>query len=167
MQTIYLGLGTNLGDRAANLQAAIQGLAEKLVIAAVSPIYQTPPWGVTDQPDFLNLCLAAKTNLPPVELLTFVKNLEVELGRQPAKRWGPRLIDIDILFYANQLIETENMTIPHPRLAERAFVLRPLADIAPDFVHPALGETMADLAEKVGDVGIRPYPQTIALQPAS
>lgn len=86
MQTIYLGLGTNLGDRAANLQAAIQGLAEKLVIAAVSPIYQTPPWGVTDQPDFLNLCLAAKTNLPPVELLTFVKNLEVELGRQPAKR---------------------------------------------------------------------------------
>ena len=167
MQTIYLGLGTNLGDRAANLQAAIQGLAERLAITAVSPIYQTPPWGVTDQPDFLNLCLAAKTNLPPVELLTFVKNLEVELGRQPAKRWGPRLIDIDILFYANQLIETENMTIPHPRLAERAFVLRPLADIAPDFVHPALGETMADLAEKVGDVGIRPYPQTIALQPAS
>lgn len=167
MQTIYLGLGTNLGDRTANLQAALNGLAEELVITAVSPIYQTPPWGVTDQPDFLNLCLAAKTDLPPVELLAFVKNLEVELGRQPAKRWGPRLIDIDILFYANQLVETENMIIPHPRLAERAFVLRPLADIAPDFVHPALGETMADLSEKVVDEGIRPYPTTITLQPAN
>ncbi|MEZ4592274.1 MAG: 2-amino-4-hydroxy-6-hydroxymethyldihydropteridine diphosphokinase [Chloroflexota bacterium] len=167
MQTIFLGLGTNLGDREANLQAALDGLAEELVITAVSPIYQTPPWGVTDQPDFLNLCLAAKTDLTPVALLTFVKNLEVELGRQPTKRWGPRLIDIDILFYANQLIETENMIIPHPRLAERAFVLRPLADIAPDFVHPVLGETMAALAEKVVDEGIRPYPTTITLQLAN
>ncbi len=167
MHTIYLGLGTNLGDRSANLQAAIAGLAEKLVITAVSPLYQTPPWGVTDQPDFLNLCLAAETDLPPADLLAFIKNLEVELGRQPTKRWGPRLIDIDILFYANQLVETENMTIPHPRLAERAFVLRPLADIAPDFVHPVLGQTMADLAAQVGDEGIRPYPATINLQPAS
>ncbi len=165
MQTIFLGLGTNLGDRTANLQAAIDGLAEKVVITAVSPIYQTPPWGVTDQPDFLNLCLVAETDLLPAELLTFVKNLELELGRQPAKRWGPRLIDIDILFYANQLVETETVTVPHPRLAERAFVLRPLADIAPDFVHPVLGETIAVLAEKVGDEGIRPYRQATTLQP--
>jgi 2-amino-4-hydroxy-6-hydroxymethyldihydropteridine diphosphokinase len=157
MQTIFLGLGTNLGDRAANLQAAIAGLAEKLVVTAVSPLYQTPPWGITDQPDFLNLCLAAETELPPAELLAFVKNLEVELGRQPTERWGPRLIDIDILFYASQIVETETMTIPHPRLAERAFVLRPLADIAPDFVHPVLGETIAALAGKVEAEGIRPY----------
>ena len=157
MQTIFLGLGTNLGDRAANLQAAIARLAEKLVITVVSPTYQTPPWGVTDQPDFLNLCLAAETDLPPAELLIFVKRLEVELGRQSAERWGPRLIDIDILFYANQLIETETMTVPHPRLADRAFVLRPLADIAPDFVHPVLGKTIAALNETVEDEGIRPF----------
>lgn len=164
MHTIYLGLGTNLGDRTANLQAAIAGLAERLVLTAVSPLYQTPPWGVTDQPDFLNLCLAAQTDLTPEELLTFVKNLEVEMGRQPAERWGPRLIDIDILFYANQLVETEKMTIPHPRLAERAFVLRPLADIAPEFVHPVLGETIAKLAKKVGDEGIRPFAPAPALE---
>lgn len=164
MHTIYLGLGTNLGDRTANLQAAIAGLAEKLVMTAVSSLYQTPPWGLTDQPDFLNLCLAAQTDLTPEELLTFVKNLEVALGRQPAERWGPRLIDIDILFYANQLVETETMTIPHPRLAERAFVLRPLADIAPDFVHPVLGETIVALAAKVGDEGIRPFAPAPALE---
>ena len=165
MQPIYLGLGTNLGDRAANLQAALAGLAKKLVITAVSPIYQTPPWGVTNQPDFLNLCLAAETDLPPVELLSFVKNLENELGREPAERWGPRLIDIDILFYANEVIETENMTIPHARLEGRAFVLRPLADIAPDFVHPVLGKTIAELAAAVDGEGIRPYPNAVILQP--
>ncbi|MBK8901858.1 MAG: 2-amino-4-hydroxy-6-hydroxymethyldihydropteridine diphosphokinase [Anaerolineaceae bacterium] len=165
MQPIYLGLGTNLGDRAANLQAALAGLAEKLVITAVSPIYQTPPWGVTNQPDFLNLCLAAETDLPPVDLLSFVKNLEVELGREPAERWGPRLIDIDILFYADEVIETENMAIPHARLEGRAFVLRPLADIAADFVHPVLGKTIAELAAAVDGEGIRPFPNAVILQP--
>ncbi|WP_420644594.1 2-amino-4-hydroxy-6-hydroxymethyldihydropteridine diphosphokinase [Candidatus Leptofilum sp.] len=166
MQTIYLGLGTNLGDRTANLQAAIGGLSEELAITAVSPIYQTPPWGVTDQPDFLNLCLAAQTNLSPNDLLTFIKNLEIELGREPAKRWGPRLIDIDLLFYANEIIETERLSIPHPHLPERAFVLRPLADIAPEFVHPVLGETIATLAAKVSDEGIRPYLPAVPLEPA-
>ena len=166
MQKIYLGLGTNLGDRAANLQAATQGLATKMVITAVSPIYQTPPWGIADQPDFLNLCLAAKTDLSPAEVLTFVKSLEVALGREPAERWGPRLIDIDLLFYANQIIETEKLTIPHPGLAERVFVLRPLADIAPEFVHPVLNETIADLAARVADQEIRPYAGQVILQPA-
>ncbi|GJM41309.1 MAG: 2-amino-4-hydroxy-6-hydroxymethyldihydropteridine diphosphokinase [Ardenticatenaceae bacterium] len=165
MQTIYLGLGTNLGDRTANLQSAIDGLAEELVITAVSPIYQTPPWGVTDQPDFLNLCLAAQTEFSPIALLSFIKDLEVNLGRKPAERWGPRLIDIDILFYAKQIFETENLTIPHPHLAERAFVLHPLADIAADFVHPILGETISDLAAKVVGEGIRPFLQATPLQP--
>ena len=165
MHSIFLGLGTNLGDRIANLQAALAGLAKKLVITAVSPIYQTPPWGDTNQPDFLNLCLAAETDLSPEALLVFFKNLEVELGRKPTRRWGPRLIDIDLLFYADQIIETEKLTIPHPRLAERAFVLRPLADIAPNFVHPVLGETIADLATRVEDEEIRPYSNAQTLQP--
>ena len=164
MQAIYLGLGTNLGDRAANLQAAVIGLAKELVITAVSPLYQTAPWGVTDQPDFINMCLAAETELSAIELLTFIKDLEVEIGRLPSKRWGPRLIDIDLLFYANQILETENLKIPHPELAERAFVLCPLADIAPNFVHPVLRQTIAALAAKVGDEGIRPFAPKFSLE---
>lgn len=160
MQTIYLGLGTNLGDRAANLQAAVTGLAENLRVTAVSPIYETPPWGITDQPDFLNMCLTVETDLPPYELLALLKNLEKEIGRVPGTRWGPRLIDIDLLFYANQIIQTEKLTLPHPQLPQRAFVLRPLADIAPDFVHPVLGQTIAALAANVDDEGIRPFNPT-------
>lgn len=144
-----------MGDRAANLQAAITGLAKNLAVTAVSPIYQTPPWGITDQPDFLNMCLTAETDLPSDELLALLKSLEKEIGRVPGERWGPRLIDIDLLFYANQIIQTEKLKIPHPELPERAFVLRPLADIAPDFVHPVLGETVVALAAKVDDEGIR------------
>jgi 2-amino-4-hydroxy-6-hydroxymethyldihydropteridine diphosphokinase len=157
MHTIYLGLGTNIGDRAANLQAAVTRLAENLSVTAVSPIYETAPWGITDQPDFLNMCLTATTDLLPHKLLALLKNLEKEIGRVPGERWGPRLIDIDLLFYANQIIETEKLKIPHPELPERAFVLRPLADIAPNFVHPVLGETIAVLAAKVDDEGIRPF----------
>ncbi len=157
MHTIYLGLGTNIGNRTANLQAALTGLAGNLHVTAVSPIYETAPWGITDQPDFLNMCLTAETDLSPHELLALLKSLEKEIGRVPGERWGPRLIDIDLLFYANQIIDTEKLKLPHPELPERAFVLCPLADIAPDFVHPVLGETIAVLAAKLDDEGIRPF----------
>ncbi len=157
MHIVYLGLGTNIGDRAANLRAAVSGLAKNLQVTAVSPIYETAPWGITNQPDFLNMCLTAETDLPPHGLLALLKNLEKEIGRVPGERWGPRLIDIDLLFYANQIIETEKLKIPHPELPERAFVLCPLADIAGDFVHPVLGETIATLAAKLDDEGIRPF----------
>ena len=164
MQTIYLGLGTNLGDRVANLQATIVGLARAIPVTTVSSIYEAPPWGVTEQPDFLNLCLEAETVLQPEQLLAFFKSLELEIGREPGERWGPRLIDIDLLFYSDQIVKTEKLTIPHPRLAQRAFVLRPLADIAPDFVHPVLGHTVLELCQAVDDEGIRPFTEA-NLQP--
>jgi 2-amino-4-hydroxy-6-hydroxymethyldihydropteridine diphosphokinase len=157
MSEIVLGLGTNLGNRLDNLQRAVAGLAEEMTITAVSPIYQTPPWGITDQPDFLNCCLTADSDLPPKELLIFIKNLETEIGRLPGKRWGPRLIDIDLLFYANQIVKTEKLTVPHPSLHERKFVLRPLADIVPDFVHPVLGQTVVELLTAVPPTDITPY----------
>lgn len=164
MNELYLGLGTNLGNRLENLQRAVAGLAAEMSITAVSPIYQTPPWGVTNQPDFLNCCLAAETDLSPKELLTFIKNLETKIGRQPGKRWGPRLIDIDLLFYVNQIVKTDKLTVPHPRLHEREFVLRPLADIAPDFVHPLLGQTVVEMLTAVPPTDIKPYLGAI-LQP--
>lgn len=146
------------------MRAAVSGLASKLAVTAVSPIYQTPPWGLTDQPDFLNMCLSASTDLPPKELLALLKSLEKEIGRVSGERWGPRLIDIDLLFYANHIIETEKLTIPHPELPERAFVLRPLADIAASYVHPVLGETIAALAAKVSDEGIHVFAPAPSLE---
>ncbi|MEW5986242.1 MAG: 2-amino-4-hydroxy-6-hydroxymethyldihydropteridine diphosphokinase [Chloroflexota bacterium] len=139
---IYLSLGTNMGDRLTHLRRAAQGLQSIVTVEAVSPIYETKPWGLADQPDFLNLCVAATTTLAPRPLLAALKNLEVQLGRRPGLRWGPRQIDIDILFYDDLIVQEEGLTIPHPHLAERAFVLAPLADIAPDLIDPQTGRTV-------------------------
>jgi 2-amino-4-hydroxy-6-hydroxymethyldihydropteridine diphosphokinase len=151
---VYLALGTNLGDRAANLKAAIAALGEAVEVQAVSAVYETPPWGVTDQPAFLNQALKGTTNLPPLELLKFLKDLEPRLGRQPGMRWGPRLIDLDILFYDDLVYEAEGLRIPHPRIAERAFVLKPLADIAADLKHPVTGKSVQEMLDEVGSEGI-------------
>lgn len=155
MNHVFLSLGTNLGQRRRNLQRAVSGLTAAMRITAVSPLYETSPWGLPDQPDFLNLCLAGKTRLSPPSLLTFAKNLESEIGRQPAERWGPRLIDIDLLFYDNLIIDDVYLTVPHPRLHERPFVLVPMADIAPDFVHPLYGMTVTQMAAAVDMVGVK------------
>ncbi len=158
--TIYLALGSNLGDRYANLRAAITALPPAVYVVQESPVYETPPWGYTDQPAFLNMTLKGETALEPVELLQRLKNLETGLGRQPSVRWGPRLIDLDILFYSDLVLETQGLVIPHPHLQERAFVLVPLADLAPDLLHPVFGKSIRDLLAGVDVSGVKPYEPT-------
>lgn len=152
---VYLALGTNLGDRRANLAEALAQLPPEVRIEAISRLYETAPAYVTDQPAFFNLVLAGRTELEPEVLLAYLKGLEKKLGRQKTKRFGPRTIDLDILFYNERVIDTPELQIPHARLPERAFVLLPLADIAPQLVHPTLQQTVAYLAEQLpADNGI-------------
>ncbi|MCB0192739.1 MAG: 2-amino-4-hydroxy-6-hydroxymethyldihydropteridine diphosphokinase [Anaerolineae bacterium] len=158
---VYLALGTNLGEREANLRTALEQLPPEVAVVAVSRLYETAPAYVLDQPNFLNIALEGQTDLSPETLLDYVKELEEQLGREKSRRYGPRLIDLDILFFDAIAMDTPRLTIPHPRLAERAFVLRPLADIAPDFMHPVLERTIEDLATELpvddGILSVRPW----------
>lgn len=145
----YFGLGSNLGERDRNMQAALDSLAGVVKLTAVSSVYDTAPLLITDQPRFHNAVCAAATSLAPLDLLHRVKAIEQALGRVEGVRFGPRLIDIDLLFYDQLVIETPELTIPHPRLVERAFVLAPLAEIAPDLPHPVLHTTIGTLAATI------------------
>ncbi|MEZ4645562.1 MAG: 2-amino-4-hydroxy-6-hydroxymethyldihydropteridine diphosphokinase [Chloroflexota bacterium] len=157
MNQIYLSLGSNLGNRLMNLQRAVVSLSRFCPVTAVSPIYQTSPWGVEEQPAFLNMCVAATTTETPHGLLTHLKYLEAAMGRQATYQWGPRVIDIDILFYNDWIINDEQLIIPHTHIAERAFVLVPLADIAPNLYHPQLQLTITQLLQQVDTYTVTPF----------
>ncbi|MDY6893598.1 MAG: 2-amino-4-hydroxy-6-hydroxymethyldihydropteridine diphosphokinase [Chloroflexota bacterium] len=148
--TAYLGLGSNLGDRRKNLKLAIERLSQNLIIKKKSSVYETEPVGYEEQPLFLNMVISVITRFKPLELLHFIKQVEAELGRKPSFRNAPRLIDIDILFYENIVLQTDELTIPHQLMTERAFVLAPLSEIAPDLVHPVSQTTVADLLANAG-----------------
>jgi 2-amino-4-hydroxy-6-hydroxymethyldihydropteridine diphosphokinase len=151
---VYLGLGSNLGDRAAHLRAALAALAALVRITHVSAVYETAALYLTEQPDFYNLACAGETTLGAVELLRAVKRLEGELGRTPGVRYGPRVIDIDLLFYDDLILQTSELGLPHPRLTERAFVLMPLAEIAPRLRHPVSGCEVTALAASMAQSGV-------------
>lgn len=145
---VYLGLGSNVGDRLANLRAALHGLAQTdgVALKRVSHVYETEPWGVVDQPAFLNLAAEIETALEPLELLRKVKDLETRVGRVPTERWGPRVLDIDIILWGERPIAEEALTVPHTQFRARAFVLAPLVELAAEAIDPVTGKTVAELA---------------------
>jgi len=153
MTVVDIALGSNLGDRATNLEAAIAALQPEVAVLDRSPIYETDPEYMVDQPAFLNMMVRGETGLQPQDLLRRLKSIERDLGRTPGRRYGPRLIDLDIIYFGDRIVVAPGLTIPHPRMVERAFVLRPLSDIAPDARHPVTGETVLKLLEKLGDLG--------------
>ena len=155
----YLGLGTNLGDRWANLRETLRLLAAGpgLRLLCCSQVYETEPWGVADQPHFLNCAAKVAVTLSPESLLTRCKEVEEKIGRQAGPRWGPRLIDVDILLYGDQTVTLPHLEIPHPRLHLRAFALLPLAELAPAAIHPPLGQSIGELARGAdGKEGVTP-----------
>jgi len=157
---VYLGLGANLGDREASLRRALDMLAERgCQVLAVSPLYETEPWGVLDQPRFLNAACLVETALPPHRLLDTLLEVEVALGRVRTQRYGPRSIDLDILMYGELRIRTARLTVPHPGMLERATVLAPLADIALSVEHPESGRPIAYHLRALGALdGVASYP---------
>ena len=152
---IYLGLGSNLGDRRGNLTSALRGIEPGVRVDAVSSLYETAPVGPQDQPAYYNAACRGVTSMTARALLDHVKAIERELGRSEGPRWGPRDIDIDILLFGDELVEEEGLTVPHPELVNRAFVLVPLAEVAARLLHPTLGKSIEELAAAVDKAGVR------------
>lgn len=171
MTTTYLLLGTNIGDRKCHLAQALDLLSESSLMEELFPgarrhlrpeqlsaVYETAAWGKIEQDDYLNQVVSVSTDLPPRELLRLISEIEIRMGRVRKKIWEPRIIDLDILFYGSLVITEERLSIPHPHLHHRRFALTPLADIAPDFLHPVIGKTVRELLESCEDpLSVRKY----------
>ena len=156
MKTAYLALGSNIGDREANLRTAVSLLeSDEIRIVRRSSLYETAPQELLDQPWFMNAAVEIETRLFPLQLLARVRGIEREMGRRRVTPKGPRNIDIDILFYGRSVIATAELEVPHPRIAQRRFVLEPLAEIAPDFRHPVSGKTASEMLDALEPQGIR------------
>ncbi|MEN2994660.1 MAG: 2-amino-4-hydroxy-6-hydroxymethyldihydropteridine diphosphokinase [Thermodesulfovibrio sp.] len=150
MHKVYLLLGSNLGDREKNIEEAINELMLcGVIILKKSSLYNTAPWGYIDQPEFLNQAVEGLTSLEPLALLREIKKIEKRMGRVETLRYGPRVIDIDIIFYDNIIFESKDLVIPHPLMHKREFVLKPLCEIAPDFIHPKLNLPVKKLLENL------------------
>ena len=161
--TAYLALGSNLGDRMAHLRGAVERLraARGITVLRIAPVYESEPVGVEEQPWFLNSVLEISTTLAPEQLLEATKEVERSVGRTPTFRWGPRVIDVDILLYDGVQTDSERLTIPHPRMAERLFVLLPLRDLLPDWRDSRAVHIDELIARPRGTAGIRRYPEAI------
>lgn len=152
MNNVYLLTGGNLGDRAANLQQAANLIEQSAgTLVTFSSIYETAAWGIIDQPSFLNQVLLLQTDYKPHDLLKKLLFIEEQMGRKRSVKFGPRIIDIDILFYNNQIIKSENLMIPHPEIQNRRFVLASLNEIASDFIHPIFNKTIRELLNVCND----------------
>ncbi len=151
MNTVYLLLGSNEGDRQSWLQRAIDQLSAIGSIVLRSHVYETAAWGLEEQPAFLNMALSLHTQLSAHALLSATRNIEQNLGRQRTLKWGQRTLDIDILFYNDEVIDTPDLTIPHPFIQERRFALAPLNELAPTLVHPIFKKTIAELLSICND----------------
>ena len=153
MPLAYIGFGSNIGDRLAHIQNAIQTLSktEGITLQKISSVYKTDPVGYEAQAQFLNGVAAIQTTLPPLSLLHILKDIETAIGRKHRTRWGPREIDLDILIYGDMCLQTEKLIIPHPEMHRRGFVLVPLAEIAPDLVHPVFQESIQTLRNRLED----------------
>ncbi|MBI4825127.1 MAG: 2-amino-4-hydroxy-6-hydroxymethyldihydropteridine diphosphokinase [Nitrospirae bacterium] len=146
MPTAYIGIGSNLGDREENCMKAVSLLRDNgIKVTKPSSMIETEPWGLEGQPKFINMAVEAETALSPDALLKLLKNIESEIGREESVRWGPRVIDLDILLYGDLVLKTPELEIPHPHIAGREFVLKPLSEIAPEKIHPVLKKSISEL----------------------
>lgn len=149
MKGVFIAIGSNIGDGVENCKEAIERLKGFTEVKSISPLYKTRAWGVESQADFINGVVEVETELSPTELLVELKATEKDMGRTESAHWGPRLIDMDIIFYGDDIIDTDELTVPHRYMHERAFVLAPLADIALEVIHPRCGKTVRELLNEL------------------